>query len=133
MLVFPFCITKTIRQLYIFILDVNLYEQDKFHAQARIFLLVHLREKNSDLGSWEEKMKKKKSSENDLLTGHFQLLFFFVFFLNISRTNSKTSKVNQHLHAGQCKSTGGCYELVVAIFCTGAGVKGKKHLYLLTL
>ena len=30
-------------------------------------------------------------------------------------------------HTGQCKSTG-CYynELVVAIFRTGAGVKGKK-------
>ena len=34
----------------------------------------------------------------------------------------------------QYKSTGGCYnELVVAIFRTGAGVKGKKNLYLLTL
>ena len=32
-------------------------------------------------------------------------------------------------HTGQCKSTGGCYnELVVAIFRTGAGVKGKKNL-----
>ena len=30
-------------------------------------------------------------------------------------------------HTGQCKSTGGCYnELVVAIFRTGAGIKGKK-------
>ena len=29
--------------------------------------------------------------------------------------------------ADQCKSTGGCYnELVVAIFRTGAGIKGKK-------
>ena len=35
---------------------------------------------------------KKKSSENDQLTGHFQ--DFFLFF-NISRTNSITSKVNQ--------------------------------------
>ena len=31
------------------------------------------------------------SSENDQLTGHFQSFFF----LNISRTNSITSKVNQ--------------------------------------
>ena len=31
-----------------------------------------------------------KSSENDQLIGHFQNFF------NISRTNSKTSKVNQH-------------------------------------
>ena len=32
-------------------------------------------------------------------------------------------------HTGQCKSTGGCYnELVVAIFSTGAGVKGKKSI-----
>ena len=33
---------------------------------------------------------EKKSSENDQLTGRFQSFFF-----NISRTNSKTSKVNQ--------------------------------------
>ena len=82
MLVFPFCITKTIRQLYIFILDVNLYEQDKFHTQARIFLLVHLREKNSDLGSWEE----KKSSENDQLTGQFQSFFSFSFSISSEQT-----------------------------------------------
>ena len=37
-------------------------------------------------------------------------------------------------NTGQCKSTGCCYnELVVAIFRTDAGVKGKKNLYLLTL
>ena len=37
-------------------------------------------------------------------------------------------------HAGQCKHTGRCYnELVVAIFSTGSGAKGKKNLYLLTL
>ena len=36
----------------------------------------------------------KKSSENGQSTGHFQSVFFF---LNISRTNSKTSKVNQHM------------------------------------
>ena len=36
----------------------------------------------------------KKSSENDQLTGHFQR-GFLSFFFNISRTNSKTSKVNQ--------------------------------------
>ena len=32
----------------------------------------------------------KKPSENDHLTGHFQSFFF-----NISRTNSKTNKVNE--------------------------------------
>ena len=32
-----------------------------------------------------------------------------------------------HLHTGQCKRTGGCYnELVVAFYSTGGGVKGKK-------
>ena len=32
-----------------------------------------------------------------------------------------------HLHTGQCKRTGGCYnELVVAFFSTGGCVKGKK-------
>ena len=35
--------------------------------------------------------KKKLSSGNDQLTGHFQSFLFF----NISRPNSKTSKVNQ--------------------------------------
>ena len=35
----------------------------------------------------------KKSFENDQFTGHFQ---DFLFFFNISRTNSKTSKVYQH-------------------------------------
>ena len=33
------------------------------------------------------------------------------------------------LHTGQCKRTGGCYnELVVAFFCSGGGVKGKKSI-----
>ena len=38
--------------------------------------------------------QKKKSSENDQFTGHFQ--FSELFFFNISRTNSKTNKVNQY-------------------------------------
>ena len=34
-----------------------------------------------------------------------------------------------YYHTGQCKSTGGCYnEVVVAIFRTGADVKGKVDL-----
>ena len=49
------------------------------------FLLVDLREFYSVLGS----RGQKKSAENGQLTGHFQSFF------NISRTNSKTSKVNQ--------------------------------------
>ena len=66
------------------------------YNKARTFL-VDLWEK-SDLGLWGR--IKKKSSENDQLTGHFQsfFLFFFIFrafFFNISRKNSKTSKVNQ--------------------------------------
>ena len=33
-----------------------------------------------------------------------------------------------HIHTGQCKSTGGCYnELVVAYFGTGGGVKWRKR------
>ena len=59
-----------------------------FCGKARIFLLVDLREFFSDLGLGK---RKKKSSENDQLTGFFQSFFFF----NISRTSSKTSKVNQ--------------------------------------
>ena len=46
-----------------------------------------------------KKKKKKKSFENDHLTGHFRSFFFQSFFFyyvyNISRKNSKTSKVNQ--------------------------------------
>ena len=38
---------------------------------------------------------EKKSSENDQLTGHFQNFFFIRAIFNISRTKSKTSKVNQ--------------------------------------
>ena len=57
-------------------------------GKARILLLVDLWEFFSDLGS--RVMKKIKGSENDQLTGHFQSFFF-----NISRKNSKTSKVNQ--------------------------------------
>ena len=68
--------------------------------KARIYLLVDLRDFFfSDLGSGG---RKKKSFENDQLTGHFQSFFFFfqfffsfLFFLNVSITNSKTSKVNQ--------------------------------------
>ena len=50
---------------------------------ARIFLLVDLLDFFSDLGS---RGRKKKSSENDQLTGHS---------FNMSRTNNKISKVNQ--------------------------------------
>ena len=51
------------------------------------FILVDLRDFFSHLGSGG---RKKKSSENDQLTGHFQSFFF-----NISRRKSKASKVNQ--------------------------------------
>ena len=76
------------------------------------FLSVDLREyvfrfRVGGGGGWggEKKRKKKalkmtswkKSSENNQLTGHFQRGFFpeLFFFFNISRTNSKTCKVNQ--------------------------------------
>ena len=36
---------------------------------------------------------KKALKMTSQLSGHFQIFFFF--FINISRTNSKTSKVNQ--------------------------------------
>ena len=49
-----------------------------------MYLLVGIRKK-SDLGSGDD----KKHSENDQSTGHFQRVF------DISKTNSKTSKVNQ--------------------------------------
>ena len=52
----------------------------------KFFLLVDLQDFFSDIASGG----RKKSSKNDKLTGHFQS-----FFCNISRTNSKTSKVNQ--------------------------------------
>ena len=48
-------------------------------------LIAHLRA----FGSGELK-RKEKSLEIDRFTGHFRC-----FFLNISRTNMKTSKVNQ--------------------------------------
>ena len=61
------------------------------------FLLVDLRDFFFRFRVWGTK-KKKKSSENDQSTGHFKGFFFYIFrafFFNISRTNSKTSKVNQ--------------------------------------
>ena len=48
-------------------------------------LLADLRDFFSDLASG----RRKKSSENDQLTDHFQSVFY------ISRTNTQTSKVNQ--------------------------------------
>ena len=44
--------------------------------KAKICLLVDLKEKKSDLG-WGG--GQKKSSENDQLTGHFQVVFFLFF------------------------------------------------------
>ena len=45
----------------------------------------------SDLGSGDEKKKKALKMTSQLVI--FRVFFFF--FLNISRTNSKTNKVNQ--------------------------------------
>ena len=40
----------------------------------------------------------------------------------------KGTMLYYHIHTGQCKSTGGCYnELVVAYFGTGGGVKWWKR------
>ena len=46
-----------------------------------IFLLVDLRDFFQILGSGGRKKNDKKSSENDQLTGHFQIfsIFFFIF------------------------------------------------------
>ena len=57
---------------------------------ARFFLLVDLPEFFFRFRVGGTKKRRKKSSENDQLSGHFLSIFF-----NISRTNSKTSKVNQ--------------------------------------
>ena len=43
-------------------------------AIFRLFFIIDLREFFSDLGSGDGK-EKKKSSENDQLTGHFQSFF----------------------------------------------------------
>ena len=48
--------------------------------KARIFLLVDLREISLRSRVGDEKNKKKKSCENDQLTGHFQSFFFIAFF-----------------------------------------------------
>ena len=61
-------------------------------AQARIFLLVDLREFFFRFRVGGTKKKKLKCSENDQLTGHFQSIFFF-FSLSFLQKNSKTSKV----------------------------------------
>ena len=70
--------------IFLYILAIRKsFASPSFIARARFFLLADLQDFLSDLGSGT----KKKSSEK--LTYHFQSFF------NISRTNSKTSKVNQ--------------------------------------
>ena len=49
----------------------------RIKSQARILLLVDLRDFFSGLGSGGQEKNKQKSSENDQLTGHFQSFFFF--------------------------------------------------------
>ena len=60
--------------------------EDQILALGQIFLLVDLRD-FSDLGSGGREKKKKKSSENAQLTGHFQGFFSFseLFFFLISQ------------------------------------------------
>ena len=60
-------------------------------ANARFFLLVHLCEKKNQIQGRVDTKKKKKSSENDQLPGHF---LFFLFYISRKKP-SKTSKVNQ--------------------------------------
>ena len=48
--------------------------------KAKIFLLVDLRETFFRFRVGGTKKNKIKSSENDQLTGHFQIFFFFFFF-----------------------------------------------------
>ena len=66
--------------------------------KARIFLLVDLwdfffrRRVGGRKKSSENDQLTASFSEHDQLTGHFQSFFF-----NISRTNSKTSKVTKSL------------------------------------
>ena len=54
----------------------------RIKSQARIFLLVDLRDFFFRFRVGRTKKNKQKSSENDQLTGHFQSFFFF-FFLNL--------------------------------------------------
>ena len=53
---------------------------ESYCSKVRTFLLVDLRNFFSDLGSGDEKKIKKKNSENDQLTGHFQSFFFSKYF-----------------------------------------------------
>ena len=47
--------------------------------------------------------------------------------IEVTELTNILSHLNEHIHTGQCKRTGGCYnELMVAFFSTGGGVKGKK-------
>ena len=50
--------------------------------------------------------------------------------LHVLLYRNAQSVLSQRIHhTGQCKRTGGCYkELVVAIFRTGAAVKGIKSI-----
>ena len=60
-----------------------------------------------------------------------QLIRFATAPSNVAGSSIRNKLLTQKLlnHTGHCKSTGGCYnELDVAIFRTGAGVKGKKYI-----
>ena len=64
--------------------------QTALPIRPEFFLLVDLRGKKSGLGLGGR--KKKKSSENDQLTGHYQSFFFLI---SPEKTVKLISKVNQ--------------------------------------
>ena len=59
------------------------------NPEARIFLLLDLRE---FFFRFRVRGRRKKSSENDQLTGHFQSFFFSELFFNISRKTVKLER-----------------------------------------
>ena len=89
-------------------------------------------------------MKKSASYNKRMKTKqHAKSYTLYIMFPTFSRIDTKLSMLAdktifliflKHLHTGQCKRTGGCYnEKVVAFFSTGGGIKGKKNIYPLTL
>ena len=88
---------------------------------------MHILMKKS--ASYNKRMKTKQHAKS--YTSYIILLFPTLSRIDtkLSMLADKTIFLNflKHLHTGQCKRTGGCYnEPVVAFFSTGGGIKGKK-------
>ena len=120
---------------------LNSTEHDKYNILASesktVFIFEHFRfyEHSCSVELSTKTVVSPRGQASRYKTFYTQL--YVLYTVEISRCAQLESTIFKRtvlLHTGQCKRTGGCHnELVVAIFRTVAGVKGKKNIYLLTL